>query len=66
MKKVVFDESDLFGGGNKKELSIQEAVKRQKKTAEMNNYYYLDDKDALDDFLVTNWAWIEETSPWEE
>jgi hypothetical protein len=66
MKKVVFEEPDYLGGITKKELTIKEAIVEQKKTAESQNYYYIDDKDALNDFLTTNWAWIEENTPWEE
>jgi len=63
MKKVVFDEPNFKGGINRIVMSIEEAVLTQKKSASLSNYYYLYDKDALDDFLITYSAWIEETVP---
>lgn len=66
MKRVVFNEPDYSGGNKKIEMSIEDAVLAQKRSAEKSGFFYLYEKDALDDFLATNWAWIEETSTWEE
>lgn len=66
MKKIVFNEPDYNGKNKKVEMTIEDAILHQKRAAEKSGFHYLYERDALDDFLATNWAWIEETSPWEE
>lgn len=55
MKKVVFEEPDYLGG-RKIEMSIEDAVLEQKKSASRYGIHYLYDRDALQDFCEANLA----------
>lgn len=38
--------------------TVEEAIAVQRAVARAANFCYVDDHEALEDFLVTNWAWI--------
>lgn len=39
--------------------SVVEAVARQRAAAARHGHWYVTDEEALEDFLVVHWAWIE-------
>lgn len=69
MKYVVFEEPDRIEDQDGNfvpvdavvHISIEEAIRRQRKAAKQHKGYdpYKSDKEALDDFIVIHWAWIE-------
>ena len=56
---VVWNEPDENGNNIRQEITIEEAVSRQRTAARRKNYEYESKELALDDFLTIHWAWVE-------
>lgn len=57
---VVYAEPDEAGGDAVFRLTEAEAVAQQRAVAKMRGVEYATDAEALDDFMATHWAWLEE------
>jgi hypothetical protein len=57
---VVWDEPDENGLNVRQEITIEEAVSRQRTAARRKNYEYESKELALEDFLTIHYAWLEE------
>jgi hypothetical protein len=57
---VVWDEPDENGLNVRQEITIEEAVSRQRAAARKKNYEYESKELALDDFLTIHYAWLED------
>ena len=60
MKNLQYCEPD--GENNTKviRVSVEEAIKRAKETANRHNFTYENDEEALQDFIAVNWASYED------
>jgi len=59
--KVVVYECPIPGGGTERtEISPEEAIKLQREAALQHGCCYVNDKEALEDFMTIHWAWKEE------
>lgn len=56
--KVVWEEP-VDGKIVRQEITIEEAVSRQRAAARRKNYEYESKELALDDFLTIHYAWVE-------
>jgi len=59
LRFILFDEPDENGDNIRVKLTEEEAIKRQHQRGLFHNYAYKNDEDALSDFIINNWAWIE-------
>jgi hypothetical protein len=60
---VCYKTEGLFGDIIVITISKYEAIERQIRAGEINNYIYKSREQALEDFMACNWAWFyEETA----
>jgi hypothetical protein len=60
-KYVVFNSMMEDGIAGTTRVLTEDAIRQQKEVAYYhNNFVYETDEQALDDFLICNWGWIEE------
>lgn len=59
-KFIAWDEPLPDGRDIIKCCTFDEAINKQKNLADQKGFKYNSDLDALDDFIVVNWAWIVE------
>ena len=60
---VCYKTEGLFGDIIIITISKYEAIERQIRAGEINNYIYKSREQALEDFMACNWAWFyEETA----
>lgn len=58
--KIHYDTPDIDGETIHIVITTEEAIKRQKEAALQYGCCYVNDKEALEDFIVIHWAWKEE------
>jgi hypothetical protein len=61
---VRYKTEGLFGDINIITISKDEAIERQIRAGEINNYIYKSREEALEDFMACNWAWFFEETPY--
>ena len=61
---VRYKTEGLFGDINTITISKDEAIERQIRAGEINNYIYKSREEALEDFMACNWAWYYEETPY--
>jgi hypothetical protein len=61
---VRYKTEGLFGDIITITISKEEAIERQIKSGEINNYIYNSREEALEDFMACNWAWFFEETPY--
>ena len=60
MNKIICwnEPSDDFKQNIVREITVAEAIKHSKLAAQQRNYTYINDGDALEDFMTIHWAWF--------
>ena len=61
---VRYKTEGLFGDIITITISKDEAIERQIRAGEINNYVYKTREEALEDFMTCNWAWFFEETPY--
>lgn len=61
---VCYKTEGLFGDIIVVTISKYEAIERQIRAGEINNYIYKSKEQALEDFMTCNWAWFYEETPY--
>jgi hypothetical protein len=61
---VRYKSEGLFGDIITITISKDEAIERQIRAGEINNYIYKTREEALEDFMACNWAWFFEETPY--
>jgi hypothetical protein len=61
---IRYKSEGLFGDIIIITISTEEAVQRQIRAGEINNYIYKSKEEALEDFMACNWAWYLEETPY--
>lgn len=60
MKLVHWDELNCYGGNSHCTCTPEQAIQAMHSYADRTGKHRLSDEHALEDFLTTHWAWIEE------
>ena len=61
---ICYKTEGLFGDIIVVTISKYEAIERQIRAGEINNYIYKTREEALEDFMICNWAWFFEETPY--